>query len=360
RLGPADQTASGMERERMKRARRGAGGPADQTIDRLLGRASRANDNPRPPGACLDGETLAAWTDGSLAAAQRATAEAHAADCNRCLAVLAAIAKTSPPPSVTRVTRRLSVRWLVPLTTAAVALTAWVVVRSPEFQRPDPPAATAAIDAVKSAEPSAPPERDVSPQTRADDALKEKAVSPATSARSRDQAESRRLADAVARESTVASRKRDAPAPKPAAPPARAEAGDARLESYARASPPPRVIVSPDPDAQWRLAGTSTDRSTDGGRTWRAQPTGTTVELLAGSSPAPTVCWIVGRQGTVVLSTDGTTWRRLGFPDATIDLVAVTARDGVTASVTASNGRRYQTTDAGHTWVLQENPATPF
>jgi photosystem II stability/assembly factor-like uncharacterized protein len=120
------------------------------------------------------------------------------------------------------------------------------------------------------------------------------------------------------------------------------------------------VIVSPDANARWRVGGRSLERSIDGGRTWKVQPTGTEVDLLAGSSPAPTVCWIVGRSGLVLLSTDGETWRRLDFPDATVDLVSVTARDGAAATVTAANGRIYRTTDAGRTWTLQENPAAPF
>lgn len=102
------------------------------------------------------------------------------------------------------------------------------------------------------------------------------------------------------------------------------------------------------------------ERSTDGARTWKAQPTGTALDLLAGSSPAPAVCWIVGRSGLVLLSTDGETWRRLDFPDGTVDLVDVTARDGVAATVTAADRRRYSTTDAGRTWTLQEIPAAPF
>jgi photosystem II stability/assembly factor-like uncharacterized protein len=72
------------------------------------------------------------------------------------------------------------------------------------------------------------------------------------------------------------------------------------------------------------------------------------------------MCWIVGRSGLVLLSSDGQTWRRLDFIDTTLDLVSVTARDGVAATVTAANGRSYSTTDAGRTWTLQENPPAPF
>ena len=119
------------------------------------------------------------------------------------------------------------------------------------------------------------------------------------------------------------------------------------------------AIVSPDPNSRWRITGRSIERSTDGGRTWKPQPTETDADLLAASSPAPTVCWIVGKSGLILLSTDGETWRRLAFPDA-VDLVAVTARDGLAATVTAANGRTYRTIDAGRTWTLQENPPAPF
>jgi photosystem II stability/assembly factor-like uncharacterized protein len=141
----------------------------------------------------------------------------------------------------------------------------------------------------------------------------------------------------------------------------RAEAQQERFQALARDALGPRPpIVSPDANVRWRLAGTNVERSTDGGRTWQLQATGSEIELLAGAAPAPTVCWIVGRRGLVLRSTDGATWQRLPFPEATLDLAAVTARDALDATVTGADGRRYRTTDAGKTWVLQENPAAPF
>jgi photosystem II stability/assembly factor-like uncharacterized protein len=155
-----------------------------------------------------------------------------------------------------------------------------------------------------------------------------------------------------------------APAPVPPLPPSasvRQDATEQRFRAAARqALPAPRVIPSPNRDVQWRVHGSSVDRSSDGGRTWRGQATGTSAELIAGYSPAPAVCWIVGRGGAVLLSTDGETWRRLDFPDAAVDLVGVTARDALTATVTAASGRAYHTADGGRTWILQEVPATPF
>jgi photosystem II stability/assembly factor-like uncharacterized protein len=73
------------------------------------------------------------------------------------------------------------------------------------------------------------------------------------------------------------------------------------------------------------------------------------VTLTAGASPTPSVCWLVGPAGTVLLSTDGRSWQRLAFPEAA-NLVAVTATDDKTASVTASDGRTFSTTDGGLMW----------
>ena len=138
----------------------------DESIDPLLRRTAHTRAGTPPQGDCLDAETLAAWTDGSLTAVQRSAAETHAADCDRCLSVLAAIARTNPPPSATQRPAWLSFRWLVPLTTAAVAITAWILIQEPPRPSP-PPAATAAAPAVKPAEPTVARERDVNEQARA-------------------------------------------------------------------------------------------------------------------------------------------------------------------------------------------------
>jgi hypothetical protein len=376
----------------MEVARRGAGDPADKakmsedfSFDRLLRRTSGARGEPRPAGGCLDAEMLAAWADGSLTATERAAAETHAADCDRCLAVLAAIATTAPPPSVSPGSKWFSVRWLVPVTTAAVAVTAWMIVGGPQDLPPrSEPAAVDAVTVAESDQLQKADERkkDSDPLRQGYGGqaapLQDKPAAPPALARSRDQLQARRSAESARKESAAPAQKSTAKAQPPAelnkaraaasaasdasapAPPAaQRKAEDARLGSLAESVQAPRVIVSPEASSQWRFAA-SVERSTDGGRSWRTQPTGSSVELLAGSSPSATVCWIVGRAGTVLLSTDGEAWRRLDFRDATLDLVGVTARDAVTATVTAANGRTYRTADAGRTWTLQENPATPF
>lgn len=108
-------------------------------------------------------------------------------------------------------------------------------------------------------------------------------------------------------------------------------------------------ITSPDTRSRWRISGASVQHSTDNGDTWTAQDTGTTVRLTAGSSPNPDICWIVGAQGTVLVSVDGRSWQRLKSPDPGL-LVSVRATSADAATVTTSDGRTFATTDRGQTW----------
>ena len=345
----------------------------NDSTDRLLRRTVRTHTGARPAGDCLDAETLAAWTDGSLTAAQRSAAETHAADCDRCLTVLAAIARTEPPASATERPGWLSVRWLVPLTTATVAITAWILIQEPPHPTPPPASQSAAAPkpaapAVMPAEPIDARERDVSGLARAD--APQQKVRPAAPAGAKDQvqprrsappadakqrADSGRLAEHVQVQSPPVAASPPPPPPPVAAP--RPEAKEERIAFLERsaAKVAGAVALSPDPAIRWRLIGRQVERSTDGGLTWKLQPTGTAVDLLAASSPAPSVCWIVGRGGVVLLSTDGESWRRLSSPDMTADLVGVTARDAVAATVTTADGRRYTTIDAGGNWTLEKN-----
>lgn len=100
----------------------------------------------------------------------------------------------------------------------------------------------------------------------------------------------------------------------------------------------------------WRVGPEgSIERSDDTGSTWQRQMSGISVDLLAGSAPSATVCWVVGRGGVVLRTTDGTTWAQIGSPSST-DLVSVEARDANQATVTTADGKRYATSDGGRTW----------
>jgi photosystem II stability/assembly factor-like uncharacterized protein len=109
--------------------------------------------------------------------------------------------------------------------------------------------------------------------------------------------------------------------------------------------------VSSNPASRWRiLQGGAVQRSSDGGATWQVQSTGIGETLSAGTSPSPSVCWLVGPNGIVLLSTDGLSWKRLAFPEA-VKLVAVRATDDKSATVTTSDGREFVTGDGGLTWA---------
>src|SRR5437868_2517375 len=71
---------------------------------RLLREALREHAAPAPSPACLDADTLGAWSDGTLRARDRAAAESHAAGCARCQAMLAAMTRIAPPPGEPRTT----------------------------------------------------------------------------------------------------------------------------------------------------------------------------------------------------------------------------------------------------------------
>jgi Putative zinc-finger len=111
-------------------------------------------------------------------------------------------------------------------------------------------------------------------------------------------------------------------------------------------------VTSPDPRSRWRISGTTVQRSTDNGETWTPQDTGTAVRLTAGSSPNPDICWVVGDQGTVLVSVDGRSWQRLKPPDPAT-LVAVRATSADAATVTTRDGRTFVTRDRGQNWGPQ-------
>ena len=64
--------------------------------------------------------------------------------------------------------------------------------------------------------------------------------------------------------------------------------------------------------------------------------------IAAGASPGGTVCWLVGRSGTVLVSTDGVRFVRVAAP-AEMNLIGVAATDARTATVTGADRRRKPT-----------------
>jgi len=104
---------------------------------------------------------------------------------------------------------------------------------------------------------------------------------------------------------------------------------------------------------RWRvIAGTHVERTVDAGVTWNALPIEPALKtpLLAGVATSPLNCWLVGRGGVVLVTNDGSTFRRVSVPEV-VHLTAVTAQDAMRATVTAIDGRKFTTTDGGLTWT---------
>lgn len=121
------------------------------------------------------------------------------------------------------------------------------------------------------------------------------------------------------------------------------------------------LLKAPSGSALWRAGkGGIIERSTDAGKTWVSQMSPSQDDWLAGVSVSDTVCWLVGRNGAIARTADGVRWERIGPPSQAAgadgqlpDWTAITARDAQSATITASDGRRYATPDAGKTWQLQ-------
>jgi len=337
---------------------------SDASVERLLADTLEARVEPAPEGACLDAETLAAWADDTLDAHERAAAEAHAADCGRCQALLAAMVKTMPVLTARQSAWRMpALGWMVPLTAAAAALAVWVLVpkQATVEQRSSPAAPVDQLEPAPAASALVTPPPDAQPQGRvAEDQRAAAAAALEAAAPVREQQGRAALeknanaappprANALAETVIVGGA---TPSPRPGAESIAPRDTSAAAKMLAQSPAPGTIIVSSNPATRFRLLfGGGVQRTADGGSTWRTEITGATETLAAGASPSPSVCWLVGPGGTVLLSTDGRTWRRLAFPEA-LDLRSVSATDDQIATVTAADGRSFVTADGGETWSL--------
>jgi Putative zinc-finger len=328
---------------------------------RLLREALRDRITPALSSGCIDIETLAAWSEGTLSARDRAAVESHASGCARCQGSLAAMARTAPLVPARSWWRASNLGWLVPLATAAVAVVVWInipetrleqTVAPPRAAEPSSstsrsaPAAPAASSPT-SARPSAPDSRPA--ESKDAEGAKAASAPPETVAPQREtRADERRATDATEAAQSALRRTESVNATPNGIHDTVARSASARALTKMAAAP--TEVISPNQDVRWRiLTGGGVERSIDGGSTWQTQSTGVPATLTAGYAPSPAICWLVGPGGIVVLTTDGRTWRRLPFPEA-IDLASVRASDEATAIVTAADGRTFATIDGGNTW----------
>ena len=122
------------------------------------------------------------------------------------------------------------------------------------------------------------------------------------------------------------------------------------------------MLKAPSGSVLWRAGtGGRIERSTDAGVTWVLQASPSQQDWLAGTAVSDAVCWLAGRQGALARTVDGEHWERIAPPPdaagsnaALPDWTNVTALDSQAATITASDGRTFATTDGGKTW----RPAT--
>jgi hypothetical protein len=104
------------------------------------------------------------------------------------------------------------------------------------------------------------------------------------------------------------------------------------------------------PPFYWRILSTDViERSVDRLK-WEPVAIDPPVQGLAGgAAPSATVCWIIGRAGLVLRTTDGKEFTRVTQP-ALVDLISITAQDALRATVTTVGGQTFSTTDGGKNW----------
>jgi hypothetical protein len=111
------------------------------------------------------------------------------------------------------------------------------------------------------------------------------------------------------------------------------------------------LVVSPDPQVLWRISsGRYVEMSADAGATWRTQWTSPTAQVVAGSAPSTGVCWLVGNGGILLLTTDANKWHTITPPEDA-DFTSVVAMDASSATISATDGRSFQTSDGGKHWT---------
>ena len=329
----------------------------DRLIERLL--RGTSGEHARPAGAedsCLDAERLAAWADRGLTGAESAEIEAHLADCARCRALAATFVATEPVRAEFERPGRRPIRWVLPLAALGAAAAIVVAIIHP---RPSsaPPAELAQLQKTAPAEaPTSPAPVTAAPIPRA--------KTPATSAPAapaRDQALEKPRAPA----DNVDERRDAGRVTEPAAPSSNLRKLDETAKSAA-AAPSATVAEFPaaaspaataqrmqfgSPLTRWRvLASGQVERSLTNGASWEPTAIDPPAFVTAGAAPSAAVCWLVGRRGVVLSSTDaGAHFSRVA-PPAVVNLVSVRATDSLHATVGAADGRTFTTSNGGASW----------
>ncbi|HEY1866484.1 MAG TPA: hypothetical protein VGG55_05375 [Candidatus Acidoferrales bacterium] len=181
----------------------------------------------------------------------------------------------------------------------------------------------------------------------------------------------------------AASRAATPVAPRPFAPAAEAKSAGpvalAEQSATAKGSLKQLGFSSPGAKVLWRFGVSGRiARSVDQGRNWQSQSSGVDSDLLGGVATSEQVAWVVGRNGVILRTTDGSHWQRVASPEvaplsananptsnaagsaapgttssAAPDWISVQATDALHATVLSRDGQRFRTEDGGRTWTRQ-------
>ena len=325
--------------------------PVDRTrFEEALARGLE-DQPPRSSGPCPDAEILAAFSEDSLPTPDRRQLESHLATCVSCQAHLAGLIRTEESEGpITRpgTSWWLDWRWLTPLaTTAVVLLAVWAVdptsVRDSGMEKEE--AAPVALDTDASGD-----LLESTVAVRQERTIDDEAIVPMREQASTAEADAAKVAD-------TARVLEEAEAPAPLVERrldnlTRLSSTASRLRARASDQSAALVTIASDQTAAWRATPEGgVEHSTDGGTTWTGQLASTGGTLTAGSAPSGSVCWLVGRDATILRTVDGgASWTSIEAPLQS-DIVGVSATDGQTVMVEFSSGQAFASTDGGSTWT---------
>lgn len=377
----------------------------NEPLDAILRRAMRERPGPATP-ECADAESMAAYSDRSLAASERERLEAHFADCMRCQVMLADIARADESACGAKAASEVPWyrRWSVaiPALAAVAAVLVFIAIRRPANEEPQsgqlvamakneapsagvPAQAPALAPSVPAAAPTSPAV--VSSELAMNEAHRQALASREAPVMSRAAAApARALAPAV-------------PAVAPESPPAAAASApaasasneiainEAKTETAQRAEtmgafssqalhrqatiPGARAMsalagaAAPNPGAQGYGLAESARGAAVGAASGAVVGNGTALSLSEAASSAPmlvtipapdrSVTWIVGKNGLVQRrDADGAT--RTQHSGVSTDLVAGSAPSATVCWIVGRSGTVIRTTDGEH-WALITAPS---
>ena len=336
------------------------------------------------PGAatpdCADPESLAAYWDKSISAADRERLESHLGGCARCMTQLAAIARAVESARDAKSASEVPWyrRWRIAI--PAIAAAAAVVFVFIAMQRPgieelrsdqlvgmakrEAPAADLAAKppplapAVPAAAPTA-PVAIAAAQASNEIAMNEAKTAAAPRAEAMSGPVAQRMADSAAVQQERAMTAPEVAAQNTGAPgfggrvaSGRAVAGGAVNSLEGTPAQPIVTISAPDHSVSWIVGKNGMVRRRDADGRERIQHSGVSTDLVAGVASSATVCWIVGNGGTIIRTTDGEHWMLVASPTRD-NLTAVSAASANEATITTAGGQSFATSDGGASWHRQ-------